>query len=345
MISTNSPGWNINEILPYQRNFNFITGERSIGKTYTTLKYILKKCIFNNLEFIYICRTQREKESGILENAQQKVLNNEFKKDVFRFTESNGFLVKDRKPRLLSHCLALSEASKIKKMSFPRVKYIIFDEYIIEKNSTAKYVNGYDEPDLFLSIYHTADRDEDRIICFLLGNMSTFYNPYHVHPAFNIPEIGKGQIWTSENVLYQNAVAKGTLKEQKEKSKFGRMIDDTKYGDFANKGINVDENNLLIEKMSGNPRYMFTIIYMSEYFGIFSDYKVGKVFISDKYDKTSNIVYALTLDDHSENTLLTKGSSSTMLSWLIKNYKLGNVRFTSPLIKSKAENFLKLLFK
>lgn len=37
--------WNIYEILPYQRNFNFINSERSIGKTYTTEAYVIDKCI------------------------------------------------------------------------------------------------------------------------------------------------------------------------------------------------------------------------------------------------------------------------------------------------------------
>ena len=37
--------WNINEIMSYQRNFNFINGARSIGKTYTTLKYCYRRAI------------------------------------------------------------------------------------------------------------------------------------------------------------------------------------------------------------------------------------------------------------------------------------------------------------
>ena len=52
--------WNINEILSYQRNFNFINGPRSIGKTYTTLKHIIDNSIKRNKEFAYIVRTQDE---------------------------------------------------------------------------------------------------------------------------------------------------------------------------------------------------------------------------------------------------------------------------------------------
>jgi len=53
--------WNINEILPYQRNFNLIDSERTIGKTYTTEKFLIKKCMENSLQFVYIVRTKTER--------------------------------------------------------------------------------------------------------------------------------------------------------------------------------------------------------------------------------------------------------------------------------------------
>ena len=49
--------WDIGEILAYQRNFNFINGERSIGKSYTTLKFMIKKAIQTGCEFVYIVST------------------------------------------------------------------------------------------------------------------------------------------------------------------------------------------------------------------------------------------------------------------------------------------------
>ncbi len=64
--------WNINEILSYQRNFNFINGPRSIGKTYTTLKHIIDNSIKRNKEFAYIVRTQDEKKNYILKKACDK---------------------------------------------------------------------------------------------------------------------------------------------------------------------------------------------------------------------------------------------------------------------------------
>lgn len=56
--------WDINKILPYQRNFNLINGERSIGKTYTTQKWVVGKCLEKHQQFVYLVRTQSEKKEG-----------------------------------------------------------------------------------------------------------------------------------------------------------------------------------------------------------------------------------------------------------------------------------------
>ena len=253
----------LNKILPYQRNFNFINGERSIGKSYTIMKFVIKKCLQRGYEFAYIVRTKNQKKSGALGDAFKKVLLNEF--NDYRIECTNEDMVnvienEDKDERIqLGYCLALSEKTEIKQRSFPKVKYIILDEYMLETNNQHEYYKGWKEPDEFLNIYHTIDREEDRVICFLLGNNTSFYNPYHLHPAFNIPFISKGELWTSENVLFYWAIASDELKEQKKKSKFIKMIDKTDYSDYAVKGDYIYDEAKLIEPAPKNARLLFTI--------------------------------------------------------------------------------------
>ena len=77
--------WNINEIMSYQRNFNFINGARSIGKTYTTLKYCYRRAIERGEEFVYLVRTKQILKSGALEEASKKVLQKEFPEVDIKF--------------------------------------------------------------------------------------------------------------------------------------------------------------------------------------------------------------------------------------------------------------------
>lgn len=324
--------WDINKILPYQRNFNLINGERSIGKTYTTQKWVVNRCIKNHQQFIYIVRTQEEKKNGVFALGFEKVLLNEFPDYSFKFSTETCSC----KGETIGHCIALSESHKIKKRSFPLVYYIIFDEYMLESGSRSQYVSGWDEPDLFLSIYHTVDREEDRVKCFLLGNNTSFYNPYHMHPAFNVQPVHKGEIWTSENVLYQWAVSDNELKKKKQGSKFLNMIEGTKYGKFAKEGDYIEDNTAFLGKHSGNSIYIMTLETNGMSFGVYNDVKQGVVVISDHVDPSCPFRYAITLDDHTENTMLTKMKDSHIL-WLSKAFKIGCVRFESMAIKKLTE--------
>lgn len=341
--------WNIYEILPYQRNFNLINGERSLGKTYTTQMYILDKCIKNNIEFVYLVRTQDEKKSGVFQEAFNKVINREFNNYTFEFTNEDMLIEEDcidsdkSEKRQLGYCIALSEAVKIKKRSFPDVKYLLFDEYTLEEKHEKMYINGWKEPDLLLSIYHTIDREEDRVIAFLLGNNTKFHNPYHLHKAFNIRAIESGGIWTSENVLFQYAKGSKGLENEKSKSKFLRMLDGTDYGKYAKEGLYVYDNYSFVESMNTVAKYNFTLEFDGNKFGVYSDLRGGLIYISNKIDPSCKLNYALTISDHKENTLLTQSNSITQLKWLGKNYKLGNVRFVSMEVKMKCEKGISLL--
>lgn len=335
--------WNIGEILAYQRNFNFINGERSSGKTYTTQKFVIKKCLEKNYQFVYIVRTQDEKKKGILESSHSKVLMNEFKSEIIEFTsEEMVKVIKDEKGEVvekitLGYCIALSEAVKMKKKSFPKVKYLIFDEYMLEKKHGSQYVGGFKEPELLLSLYHTIDREEDRVICFMLGNNTSFFNPYHLHKAFNIPQIEKGKIWTSFNVLFQWIETSNELKTSKSNCKFLKMLDGTDYGTYAKDGNYIDDNLNFIGDLTRSCKYTMSFSYEGTSFGVYNDMKKGYVYVSDKFDKTFPISYALTTDDHNENTLLTKATKISHLNWLAHAYKNGSVKFTNMKIKLKAE--------
>lgn len=328
--------WNIYEILPYQRNFNLINSERSIGKTYTTEAYVLDKCIQNSCEFVYIVRTKAKKDKGALEKGFKKVVNEKFSNFEFDYTNEAMFL-EDEPKRILGYCIALSEENEVKTQSYPNVKYLIFDEYVIEEKPNVRYYNGWEEPESLLNIYDTIDRREDRVKCFLMGNNIRFHNPYHLHKAFKVPFTEKGKIWISENVLFQNAEASKELKEQKSKSKFTRMIEGTSYGSYANDGVYQNDNYNFIEKLSQNCHYNMTIEYNKKSFGVYSDARIGRVFISDRIDSSCRFSYALTLEDHTENTFLTHSRNCTHLRWLSDNYKKGNVRFVNMTVKAFIE--------
>ena len=331
--------WDINKILPYQRRFNFINGPRSIGKTYTTQKFLLEKALYKHKQFVYVVRTKQEIQNGCFEQAFKKVCDREYKDTEFKW-ENDTLYYKDdyESHEVIGYCLALSNYAKLKMRSFPNVYYWLMDEYMLEDNSTAKYINGWREPDIVLSLYHTIDREEDRVTCFFLGNNTTFYNPYHLHPAFNIPQIKPGGIWTSENVLFQWALPSQELMEDKKSSKFLRMIEGTDYSRYSIEGQYIEDSTAFLEEKPGTARYVFTIIYGGKSYGIWRDISRLLVYVDEKADMSCPIRYVLDMAEHTNTTML--GKKDLYLNWLAKNFKLGNVRFVNGEVKKKAEMFI-----
>lgn len=330
--------WNINEILRYQRNFNLINSERSIGKTYTTQKWVVERCLKVKRQFAMIVRTQDEKKKGAFKQAFEKVERNEFPDNEFAWDTETLCIDGE----IIGWCFALTESQKLKKRSFPNVDYMIFDEYMIEAGSSASYIKGFKEPDLLLSIYHTVDRDEDRVKVFMLGNNTSFYNPYHLHPAFNVQPIKRGNIWKSANVLYQWAEATEYVKAKKGKSKFGEMIAGTDYGTFANLGEYIEDEESFIAKHDSGANYYCTIKVNGFDFGLYADQQKGLMYVSEKVDPSCKLTYALTLDDQSENVFVTRIKSAHM-DRFAKVIRMGLLRYESMLIKKACEKAIQKL--
>lgn len=321
-------------LLPYQRNFNFVNGVRSIGKTYGTYYYFIKDCIENHTEFVTLCRTQDEKKNGFLQKAVSKVVQREYAKyeEDFKYTNDNMLLG----DRIIGWCIALSEYVKIKKNAYPNIHWLLFDEYVIEENSGSRYVTGWSEPDLFLSIYHTIDREEDRVKCFCMANNISAYNPYHLHKAFRIPYTEVGQIWKSKNVLFENAPASVELQEEKSDCKFLEMIKDTTYGEMAVGGKYIYDSDELVEPVNlSDCSPLFTLYYQGARYGVWRHISNTKIYISNKFNPTYPTKIAVTLDDMTNDTVLANRLTNGKLQYFSIRFKMGYVRFINMELKKR----------
>lgn len=319
----------IMNLMTYGCNFIMIDAPRSVGKTYSALKIIIKNCIKNGVEFAYICRTQEEKKAGVLEKSVQKVMQNEYKGIEYECDTDKMYIVDNEEKRVLAYCLALSESQKIKKYSYPKCKYMLFDEYMLE--SGGRYVQGEHEPDLLLSIYHTIDREEDRVICFLLGNNTNFYNPYHMHKAFHIPYCEEGQTYRGNNVVFRRLGRSIELTMSKESCKFLQMIDGTDYGNFATGGVYGDSHNEFIATRPSAAKLYIAIVYNGTYYGMWYDNTTYLMYIDTKVNPNCKNAYAATDKDISESVLRNRGTTGLIKDLFMK----GKCRFVTPEIRAK----------
>lgn len=327
--------YDLNRILTYNAFLNILIGERGVGKTFSTTKFVINQFLKKGHEFVYIRRYKTE-----LSKSLPKFFDSIIKENVFPDTnfshKGNNFYINDK---IAGYGLTLSTAQSIKSANFPKVKYIIFDEFIAEGNS--HYLKN--EVEMFLGLIESIARMRN-VVIILLGNAVTITNPYFLYFDLTLPYNSDIKLFKDGLILVQYMKNEEYRKNKKE-SKFGMLVSDTEYSNYAiDNNFRLDNKNF-IEKKSGTSKFSFAFKFKDSIFGVWFDFNIGKIFVSYDYLENGQL-FVCTLDDMTPNTMLlsaVKNYNSVKL--FIKNYKLGNVYYESVKIKNCCYDLIKLLVK
>ena len=227
--------------------------------------------------------------------------------------------------------------SKIKKSTaYPDVNKICYDEFILDKGV---YHYLPDEVVNFLELYSTVARLRD-VRVFFLSNALTMTNPYFDY--FNIALPYGKSIACRDDILIEMVKA-DEYKSVASATRFGKLISGTAYGKYAMDNEFLRDNTTFVDKRSTNARYYYTLRYNSNNYGVWMDYANGVIHIDRNADDSYPVQIALTTEDHSPNTVFTKGRKSVYIYNLSEWYKNGAVRFGSVRVKNEIMNALKLV--
>ena len=122
-------------ILSYNALLNIVIAERGVGKTYGATKIVINDFLKNHNEFVYIRRYKTELQKGARKFFEAVNLNNEFP-DHNMYSKGNTFYIDDE---IAGYGITLSTAQQLKGTNFSKVKYILFDEFLIEEGQ-AHYI-------------------------------------------------------------------------------------------------------------------------------------------------------------------------------------------------------------
>ena len=159
--------FNSNKILSYNAFLNIIIGERGVGKTYGISKFVTNQFLKNKHQFAYIRRYKSDLKQSVPTFYNALKNNNEFKNHNL-FSEHNKFYVDNQES---GYAMTLSTAQDLKSSNFDKVKYIIFDEFIIDEGQKKYYLKN--EVMIFLNLIETIARMRD-VVIFMLGNARKF---------------------------------------------------------------------------------------------------------------------------------------------------------------------------
>lgn len=166
-------------IIDRAQPFTFIIGGRGVGKTYG----FLKETIYTRGEkIIYLRRTEQELEICMNEEYSPfRKLNADLGRDVRICKEGKIYLIKED-DKVLGSAVALSTVQKIRGMSADDVNYIIFDEFIRERNQRRTIK---DEAGALFNLYETVNRNRELegrppVMCIALANANDLGNPFFI---------------------------------------------------------------------------------------------------------------------------------------------------------------------
>jgi len=170
-------------------HYYVIIGERSNGKTYSILNYMLERYFTNHEEFVYIRRFDEDVKysrgstifnalinNGVIEKLSKGKWNSIYyyaKKWYLRkidYKDPKNTIIDDNP---IGYALSLSSEEHDKSTSYPNVKNIFFEEFISRDNYLA------DEFVIFQNVLSTIIRLRDDVKIFMAGNTINKYTPYY----------------------------------------------------------------------------------------------------------------------------------------------------------------------
>ena len=179
--------YSLDNILKRNATYNVIFGKRSNGKTYAAMTKSLKDFVETGAQFGYVRRWKEDvtgRRAATLFSAQNE--NGEVSKltdgafqavhyyaGVFYLAnyDENGKAIYNKEEDKIGFCFALSDNEHNKSNSFPRIRNIVFDEFLARNYFPDEFVS-------FMNTVSTIVRKRTNVKIFMLGNTVNKHSPY-----------------------------------------------------------------------------------------------------------------------------------------------------------------------
>lgn len=319
--------YDYDKLMSYNGMLNFVVAERGVGKTYGAKKLAIKRFLRDGSQFIYVRRYNTELETSVNTFFDQLVSNNEFEGHKFKVVKKNKMTKFYCDGHECGYAISLSTANILKSTSFPYVKLIIFDEFMLDVGS---YHYLRSEVTQFLELWETVARLRDVPVIFL-GNAVSTSCPYFSYFDIEIPYNSEFKTFKDGLIVF-NYCKNEAYRAAKKDSKFGRIVEGTAYGDYAIDNKWLRDSGCFIKKKTGDCRMWSAVVINGKYYGVWRDWKTGEVYVSEDYDPQHPCVFAFNTSDHNERTVL-QARRSPWFAILIKSYRAALLYFESQKIK------------
>lgn len=347
--------------LSYDADVTMVIGARGVGKTFGIRTQCIRDWIKDGSRFVEVCRFKNEL-SGVSDGYFNRTGNQEeFSDYIFRTDARYAYIAKkpeetDEKEKkakpiwhLIGYFIALSDAQKMKKRTFDKVRRIIFDESILESSDRYHHYLP-NEFGILANLVDTVSRERAdtfsiRPRVYLLGNACDLANPYFA--AYGVgTDLKFGYRWYSNKTFLLHYVDAGEYaKEKLAGTVAGRMMQGTSAAKIAIDNEFIGVTNEFVSRKPSRAKFSFGIVCDGKEYGIWVDIQGGLYYVTNKLPKDAKNegfgkpIFALTVDDNKVNYIAAKRANKT-LSYFADMYYLNLVRYDSAQTKSDFRNVL-----
>lgn len=237
------------------------------------------------------------------------------------------------------YAIALNSSDSIKKYShlFSDITRMLFDEFQSESNHYCT-----DEITKFLSVHTSIARGQGEQVryvpVFMLANQVSIINPYYVAMGICNRLNNETKFLRGDGYVLEQGFIESASDSQKE-SGFNRAFKENNYVAYSSENVYLNDNYSFIEKPTGKSRYICTLKYKGNDFGVKEFAESGFIYCDDKPDSTFPMKITVTTDDHSINYVMLK-RNDFFLSNLRYLFERGCFRFKDMRCKEAILNAL-----
>lgn len=327
--------------LSYNAPMTIAVGGNSIGKTYSFTYQGVKEFIKTGKQFGWIRRYAPELKKASSNFFDDLIEHDEFPGYIFKTDKERGYIAKkptgNAKPdwQVCCHFFALSMQGSYKGTAYPKIKRLIFDEYIREVKTPPGYL--YDDIGKLMKLWKTVGRKRNDCQLYLISNAVDLVNPAFLWLGIT-DEPKPGYSWHNNKTVLLHHIKDAAFAQSERDTLVGKVIAGTELEKVMIDNEFAASNDLFIAKKTANAKYRYGFKYCGHVYAIWLDNSNGLFYVNRKAPK-GGLVYSLTTEDHRPNMYLVE-SAGKFARQIGRLYGNGVVRFEN---NAAREGFLKML--
>ena len=204
------------------------------------------------------------------------------------------------------YAVSINSADQIKKNShfFSDVKRLIFDEFQSESNTYCP-----NEIKKFISVHTSMARgqgEQNRYLpVYMLSNPVSIINPYSVELGISSRLTDETRFLRGDGFVLEQGFVESAADAQKS-SGFNKAFSRNSYVAYSSESVYLNDNKAFVDRPQGVGRYMATLKYNGQTYGIREFAEAGVIYCDDRADETFPLKITVTTDDHELNYVMLK---------------------------------------